>query len=416
LIIVTVISTASKLQIDHLKESVGNAVIVQMKSDISDEKKAFYSADIEILTNHSFVMDYNLISLNPGVLADAVPAIRDPEFYQRLLNSAQEDGRPAPDNCYFVGVTNSSRHTLYSSGGYKLVGGRHLTADDSDKNVTVISKDLAIVNNLGIGDSIAIKPSYLVNNDITLELKIVGLYECTNTRDKRASMEIIDPENYIFIPESTLSRFSYYYAPLQLVVYLLDGAQAEQYVKDMTDILGEEYSNPLYGTFRYIYTWDKEWYQTVSKPVQEISQMSVAIFIIVAVGVYVVILLMSALILNRKKREIGIILSMGETKTNLIVQILVEHLTPILLALFIAGTAAAFTAGNISSMLMTNPAEETNVQIANQRKSEIRRNMGFYLLENEIKSLRTSYFYIDDRLNIRDSLISYFISRIQIAF
>lgn len=406
LIIVTVIGTVSKQQIEHLKRSVGNAVIVQMKSDISDELKVLNSMDVKKLTDHPLVRDYDLLSLNPGALVDLVPAVRDPGFYQKYLDSIREDGLPAPDNCYLAGIINSSRHTLFTSGGFELTGGRHLTAHDNDKNVAVISEELAQVNNKKIGDTITVKSSYMAGeSSTTLELKIIGLYKCTNTRDKRTAAETIDPENYIFAPVSTLTGFSYFYAPMQLVVYLKDGALADQYVNDRKKSLGEVYSNPLAGTFQYIYTWDEEWYDTVSKPVQEISRMSVAMFIIVAVGVYIVILLVGALILKREKREIGIILSMGETKTNLIFQILAEHLAPILSALLIAGMAAAFTAGSISSMLMNDPAAQTNEQIANQRKSEIRHNMGFYSTENDIKSLRTSYYYIKDTLDIRDSLL-----------
>jgi ABC-type antimicrobial peptide transport system permease subunit len=408
---VTIISIASRQQISDLNRAVGNCVIVQKVKEDSDEKDSFYSKEIEALTEHPYVKSYNAVNVNPGMLVDAAPFARDKERYAKLLQLAKEDGFEY-DECMLFSLTNSENYTLFTSAGFSLVKGKHITADNARDNVALISSSLAKENNLSIGDSITIAASNLILSRAktdSLTLTIVGLFDYPEIsglyKTKKVIFEYEYPANYIFVPGEVLSSYCYYYAPTQIIVYLQETGQIEDYINDMKEELGDSYTNPVSGVFHYNYIWDEEWFSTVSKPAVEVSNIATATAVGLGIGIFIIILLIYALLLNGKKYEMGIYLALGESKTRLVVQTVLEELALLLVALFLACLLSVVTASGVSRIVMDKPASETNAAIEQQRDEIVRyESYGQYNIENEINSARTTYFYVNDRLNVNDSM------------
>lgn len=136
-------------------------------------------------------------------------------------------------------LTNTESFTLFTSGGFKLVEGRHITDADSNNKVALISSPLAKENSLSVGDSITITTwSYMMevlNKTDSLTLEVVGIFDYLETLDFTV-FESIDsdyPANYIFAPGEVLSFYCGGYAPFLINIYLNETGKIEDYIADM---------------------------------------------------------------------------------------------------------------------------------------------------------------------------------------
>jgi putative ABC transport system permease protein len=242
-----------------------------------------------------------------------------------------------------------------------------------------------------------------------IPLTVTGLFDyprTSNLYEKTVSSVFPSdqPANYIFVPGDILSDYSSWYGPLRLYVYMQDSNQVEKFINDIKIEMGDSTYDPIYWTLLYDYTWDEEWVSTVNKPAKEISNMATATAVGLGIGIFVIILLIYALLLNRKKYELGILLSLGESKPKLVLQTVLEELALVLVALIVAALLAVLAAPVVSSLVMDKPASETNAAIEHQRDEIVRyEEHGDYVVEGDIKSARTTYFYVNNELNVSGS-------------
>jgi len=422
LISVTIISIASRQQVSYLNKTVGNCVIVEkargVPGGIKDEKERdiFHRNEIETLTQHPYVESYNAVGFDCGNLVDAEPFIRDKELYARIQERGEEFGIDTSyltkDNYTIFSLTNTESFTLFTSGGFTLVEGRHITDADSNNKVALISSPLAEVNNLSVGDSITITAwSYMMevlNKTDSLTLEIVGIFDFPETLDFtvfESSMDSDYPANYIFAPGEVLSFYCGGYSPFLINVYLHETGEIEEYIADMRKELGDVYDDPERGEFYYNYIWDEEWYSTVSKPIIEVSNITTATAVVLGIGIFIIILLIYALLLNSKKYEMGIYLTLGESKARLVIQIVLEELALLLVALILACLLGLATAPALSSMVIDRSASEINFAIEEQREDMIRyENNGQYSMWNAISRAEVTYSNVNEQLDIKDSI------------
>jgi putative ABC transport system permease protein len=414
LISVTIISIASSQQVAYLNANVGNCVMMTKISEGVDGMEGpFYSKEADQIKRLPFVWDCNLVGFGSGNLVDAEPIVMDKEMYDLVIESAKAGGNAAPDTCSLFGLTSTQRYTLFTSAGFTLEEGRHITADDAGQRVAVISSPLAKENGLKLGDSIMVTNSnvdkQLSGDPGTLKLTIIGLFNYPQSsslynKDISPIFPGDMPANYVFIPSDTASAFSVYYSPLRLYVYLRGSEQIEDDIGRIKDEMGEGTTGTIYGPLIYTYTWDKQWISTVSKPAQEIRNMATAAAMGLGIGILVIILLIYALLLNGKKYEMGIYLSIGESKRKVVIQTVLEELVLVLAALALAAFMGILTAPGISSIVMEKPAMATNAAIEQQRDELIRyEDHAAYNIASDISSARTTYFYVNDRISVQDS-------------
>lgn len=418
LISVTIISIASAQQVANLNNSVGNCVIMKKISNLDkDMQGPFYSREIEKLICLPFVRSLNAVGFHSGRLVDTAPVVADSKN-EKVFHDMKESGKEL-DSCMLFGLTNTERYTLFTSSGFTLAKGAHITAEHAGKPVALISRSLADKNQLNVGDNISISvPSVLeqlAGKTEPLTLTIVGLfnYPHDSSLNKKASLSVFpseQPGNYIFIPTDVLASYNSWYAPLQLFVCLQDSERIEDYIGGIKKEMGESTVDSIHGTLLYDYTWDEDWVSTVSKPAEEISDMATAVAVGLGIGIFIIILLIYALLLNGKKYEIGIYLSLGESKAKLVFQTVLEELALVLAALVLALLLGVVAAPSISSLVMDKPAAETNTAIE-QQCDEITRyeDHGIYSADIDINSTRTTYFYVNGELNVEGSLGAIFI-------
>ncbi len=280
-----------------------------------------------------------------------------------------------PDSIEFVEGTNS------------IVDGRMYNQDDLDNanKVAVITKELADVNGLSVGDTIKLSSmqsdqmSYYENMGITedmtkMELEIVGIY--TTKADVDPNDERFDwmsayesPKNFILIPGTTLAQFNYetskatydyyvsqgqldmigteptlensYYA--NKVVYLLnDPLEVDSFVENHKADLKE-------------YTFlnaNNEQFKKLAKPLDTLSFFANVIVWIVALNAVVIISLVTALTLKTREFEIGVLLSLGVSKFKVVMQLFMELLIIAVIGFTLAVGSGSLVAGQVGKMVL----------------------------------------------------------------
>jgi putative ABC transport system permease protein len=101
----------------------------------------------------------------------------------------------------------------------------------------------------------------------------------------------------------------------------------------------------------------------------EIGKMTQVVTIIIAISTYIIMLLICAFVLKGRKREFGILLSMGEAKRKIIAQVVLEELLLMIAALCFAVLLGFATKNYVGSIMVGQTAKETNTQL--ERKQEL---------------------------------------------
>ena len=180
----------------------------------------------------------------------------------------------------------------------------------------MISKELADYNKLSVGDKIKM---YSLDSDAISEFEIVGIFDGTEgTSGNPLTVDEI-PANCGYIDYATM--FELFKKELngyqQLTIYVEDPVSIQN-VYDKISALPELKGKTLKLSI------DTDEYDVVSTPLESLQQLvNITIIIISVVSVVILTLLLTIWIRGRKK-EIGILLSVGKSKLNIILQIFTE--------------------------------------------------------------------------------------------
>ncbi len=204
----------------------------------------------------------------------------------------------------------------FTNNNYKITDGRLLTTQDQNTNNCVIETNLASDNNLKVGDTFTINAT--VNNEtITQELTIVGLYEIQST-DNIGGAHFNNPVNTIYTDLSVGQTLTGSSENITSAIYYLDDPEnAEAFVE-----LAKKKSDIDFDTFS-LDANDHLYQQNTSSLESMQSFAKMFVWIVVIAGSAILCLILALTIRNRYY-EIGVLLSLGQSKVKIIAQQLIE--------------------------------------------------------------------------------------------
>lgn len=298
------------------------------------------------------VYDYNVLdhALSAGeMFVDITPVIEDRPAYEqyvedrkkRLQEMEMEYVEPL-DGCIY-GVRDSETCTYFLTQGFKLIKGRHITDADSDSNAALVSEELAQQNGLEIGDTFKVGPEddfrYSSEKEYTLE--VAGVFHAPAGQSYVRLYE--DPKNFVFMHYKPFgNEFYHKYADgmpgvAGINIFLKDHASAEEFIKRF-----DEAHNAMAGEYRF-YT-NKEWADILSGPLKEMKNFSRALVIIFLVGICMILLILSAFLIEKERNDIRILFALGEKRKSIICSVMIGQVVPILVGGVLAiGVAAGFS-------------------------------------------------------------------------
>lgn len=256
----------------------------------------------------------------------------------------------------YTATLSSEKCSKFQSGKYKLVDGRHITPDD--KHACLISKELADYNKLSVGDKIKM---YSLDSDTISEFEIVGIFDGTEGTSGNALTVDEIPANCGYIDYATM--FELFKKELngyqQLTIYVEDPVSVQN-VYDKITALPELKGKTLKLSI------DTDEYDVVSTPLESMQQLVNTTIIIISVVSVVILTLLLTIWIRGRKKEIGILLSIGKRKVNIILQIFTETIAVAVIS-FVASipfsNLIAEKAGAFLVSRVTTGTANLNVQI-----------------------------------------------------
>ena len=249
------------------------------------------------------------------------------------------------------GITASKSNIDFKSEVLKLEKGRHI--EENDKNKIMIHEKFAELNNVNLSDKIKLSQEGKI-----LELEVVGIYsgEKTNTFNGLSSDFI---ENTVYTD---------YNSSQQLLNLITNNkvTSVEYGVEDPTRLEDVIKTVENLGINNLLVSKSNKNYELITSSVESITKITNTIRIgSVVVGVVILSLILMFWVRERTY-EIGILLSLGTSKVNLVLQFIVEVLLVtifgLMIALGIEMTTIKYLASNVGSIF----SEELPKSIADE--------------------------------------------------
>lgn len=249
----------------------------------------------------------------------------------------------------------------FRTGELELIEGRHITPEDSWS--AVISRALAEQNGLSVGDRFEAdySPETRAEDPSLPEepfsFTIVGIFDSTGQQTQLNQAEPSMLQNAVFIDaaaghaidsgDPTRSRYRYG------VIFMVDDP------RDLEQTVAAAQSNLDMQHFRCVVD-DTEYRQSV-QPLERM-ETTMKLLTVVLVGIGTIILALVLLLwIRQRTKEIGIYLSIGLSKQNILLQLLTESVVSsviggsIAIPLTFAITAAVRFSGSAAQMLPAPP-------------------------------------------------------------
>ena len=297
------------------QQAAGGMLVDYVGAPITDE-------DIQKIMSIDGIKAYN-------GLGDGSVFAKDFSFISGFSFGAGSDYSRLPS------VTDSEYFNFFTRKAFQLVEGRHIK--EGDDHVVLISTAIAEKNALKLGDSITVQCCYDSGNYPDVSLTIIGIYAYeadnefnTTSTDKRNRL-IIDHKAMQEIMQRDVIQYD------NGVDFYVDDPREMERIASQIKALDLDWDS-------FTLTMDNSAYEAVASPLTAMQNLIVWLIVgCVAVSVSILILILSMWI-KQRRHETGILLSVGISKSRIILQYTVE----VLMIAIIAFGLSFFTSNLIS--------------------------------------------------------------------
>ena len=368
------IQSATKKSMDQIRSSLGNDVTLSVDfrnmmknrkpSEAVSNETSLTTTMADSLKDLKYVKNYNYqisTSANSNSIS-AVETASDNSNNQQDTNKPNDQPEQASNQVDFTISANTTMKYLdsFTNNNYKLTKGRLLTTKDQNTNNCVIETNLASDNDLSVGDTFTITTT--VNDEIiTQELTIVGIYEIQSTNEI-GSAHFNNPVNTIYTDLSIGQTLTGSSENITSAIYYLDDPEnAEAFVE-----LAKKKSDIDFDTFSL--DANNRLYQQNASSLESMKSFAKMFVWIVVIAGSAILCLILALTIRNRYYEIGVLLSLGQSKVKIIAQQLIEvGLIAVVVFVISLGTGQ-LTSHYMGNMLESSPS--SNVMQMGQKGNQ----------------------------------------------
>ena len=281
-----------------------------------------------------------------------------------------------------IGYSSDSSMTAFVNGNASIVDGS-MFEEGTNELVCVISEELAMYNNLAVGDTIIITNPSLETETYTLTIS--GIYTSSENNDFSMSMfgASQDPANRIYMSA----------VALQAVLDL-----SEENSTTTTDDYGRENETKVEGTLSATYAFadtdayyafeeevralgldesytvsssDITAYENSLAPLNTLSTMAGWFLLVILIIGGIILVVLNIFNVRERKYEVGVLTAMGMKKWKVAAQFMCEILVVTMIAVVIGAGIGA-----VSSVPVTNALLDGQVQSQNNQQNQMDQNFG----------------------------------------
>ncbi|WP_338208029.1 ABC transporter permease [Lactiplantibacillus paraxiangfangensis] len=243
------------------------------------------------------------------------------------------------------GVTSTSSVTSFESKSSKITKGRGITASDEGTNNVVIESELAKEDSLSVGDTIKMKAT--TGTKKTYTLKIVGVYKASSSASTQQGPGATDPSNSVYTSytfANTVKGSNYKNTADSVTFTISDPAKVSK-VKTA--------GNQLISTSKYSLSTDDSSYQTVKASMNNVKSFADKIVWLVAIAGTIILALIVILMIRERRYEIGVLLSLGESRWKIVAQFFAEMVMVLVVSVVLAGFGGKFVGNQLGQQLVS---------------------------------------------------------------
>lgn len=247
--------------------------------------------------------------------------------------------------------TNTNFDSYFAGGYIQLVDGRHLIPGDT--NAAIISKELADVNGLAVGDTLTLQMSEFkasmmgVNADETkIDVEIIGLFVATSKSTTALSNWSMDNALYTTLDVVRHARPDMGDESYEHIhFYVNDPGQLDKIISDIKSL-------PEIDSSDFVINVDKSNVDSIMEPLANMDELITILIVLILIVGAVILYLVLASRVKERIHESGILLSLGIGKVNIIGQYLVEIALIAVLALGLSVFTSGIVAETVGNQLL----------------------------------------------------------------
>lgn len=300
--------------------------------------------DILTLASQDGIAEYNITTVNTVVNAVNFMRIEDPDV-------EQSDGN-------WVSLRGNLEMRLdmdVQSGNIEVREGRMIAEDDKD--VCVISRELADLNGLKLGDTLGFNERSEAETATVCQAEIIGIYETIYKMTPVMYGDSYRSENVIFtdlrFPEKAEGHEN---DPLyQYATFWVENV-------DEYDTIKEQMKQADIDWNRYDFLDNTGMSDTVASNFGDLETMSTIILVLVICSSVVILFLVCLFWLGSRVHEIGVFLAMGKRKSMIVMQMLLEGVLVGSIAFLLATFCAPAISENVADYLVGYELEQQETE------------------------------------------------------
>lgn len=322
------------------------------------EQQAISLEEIESIAKLSKVKSVNYVSQTTATSSTVDPVTSeatDTSDSQGPGAMELPEGMTTPDFS-LNGVTSMELLATYTAGTLKMVDGEALTAE-SPENSVVIDENLAAENELNVGDTIKITATTTAQSQ---KLTIIGLSTSTEATSDAGFM---DAMNQMYVTNDTLAQFATEDGQVSLssAVYSLNDPASITAFKKEAELAASDLD---WDT--YVLDANDAAYQKMVGPIEQVASFSKSVVYLVSIAGGLILALLILLSVRERRKEMGILLAMGEKRSKLIGQLLVETFAIAAVAFLITYATGGMTSQFMTDQLLNREVTEAASSVATQ--------------------------------------------------
>jgi ABC-type transport system, involved in lipoprotein release, permease component len=320
------ILSASKQSVIQVRKNIGASVLV--KCDIPKTGDIYYGRNMLSMESVFRIAKLpEVIHFYPlgFSLADGMYE------FKPFMTESQARMKEFTNQFRIQGCYDITQLSEFESGDNELILGRNLKSTDQD--IAIINQDVAIENHINIGDTIHLDSYY---DGESVVLTVIGMYKVNNAAP-HTDYEFYNSENLIITSVDTIMQLNNLEQIYSVNFKISDPFKVNEFVKKVKSLDLSEGDN-------ISIIIDNSAYRSISGTINGMVYISIVMVLASLLMGAIILTLLVMILLKDRTYEIGILLSIGENRIKIILQMVIEVLTPILLG----ATMAVF----ISSLLI----------------------------------------------------------------
>lgn len=329
--------------------------------------------DAQKIADLADVKSYSFESSASALASDGITAISSSDSTDSSAESTDENqpmgggmpggGQMTQADFQVTGVLASAQNSTFSSGTATITDGEGIDESDKDTNQVLIEQTLATANDLAVGDTFTITSSE--DEETTYELTVKGIYESSESSNSMGmQFSMMNPSNTLYTSYTLANELNGTAEDntIDSAVYTLADPE------NMDDFLAK--AKKLIDTDTFSLQSNDAAYQSMLEPLNNVASFSKNVVLLVAVAGIIILTLIIMITIRERRHELGVLLSLGESRIKIILQLFTEVALCMILALGVAAVSGNVVANVVGQQLLEQQtSSEQNTQ-TNDAKSQ----------------------------------------------